>query len=119
MKTDWFDSPRIFASNNQNIQHVGNLRLEPYEMVTFLSPSDRECDFTATPWGFYLGPSLNSRLKNQGFRAALVINEDNRIFINAVEIDKIEEFKSYLKKDQRSRILCWLDDWLADEIQDD
>ena len=115
MKADWFDSPRVFTVNDERIQHVANVRLQPYEMVTFLSPSNRECDFTATPWGFYLGPSLNSRLKNQGFRAALVINEKNRVFVNAVEIDKIDEFKTYLKKDQRSRLLCWLDEWFAEE----
>jgi len=115
MKADWFDTPRVFTANQIDISHVANVGLEPYEMITFQTPGGRECDFTATPWGFYLGPSLNSRLKSQGFRTALVINEQNRVFVNAVEVDKIDEFKTYLKTNQNSRILCWLDEWLAEE----
>ncbi len=115
MQTKFLDLPRIFSVKGFQIYDYGKIQLEPQEMVSFQTPSGRECDFTAASWGFYLGPSVNSRLKKEGFKVALVLNEANQLYVNAVETDKIEEFKAYLKTNQNNKILCWLDEWLSGE----
>jgi hypothetical protein len=114
MKTEFLDDPRIFTVKELEIHDYGKIQLEPQEMVSFQTPSGRECDFTATSWGFYLGSSLNSRLKREGFKTALVVNEYNKLHVNAIEIDKIEEFQTYLKEN-KSKIICWLDEWFGEE----
>lgn len=112
MKTKINEAPRIFNCKETSIKDYGKIFLDNAEMVSFVTKSGKECDFTAYDWGFYLGPSLNSRLKKEGFKTALVINEQGQIYINAVENEKIDEFKKYLQTNQDSRILCWLDEWL-------
>ncbi|MBP7652079.1 hypothetical protein KA977_01570 [Candidatus Dependentiae bacterium] len=114
MKTDLKQKPRKFKLKDTVIKDYGKIFLENGEMVSFVTKSGKECDFNAFDWGFYLGPSLNGRLKNEGFKTALVLNEAGRIYINAVEKEKIEEFKKYLTTNQNNKILCWLDEWLAD-----
>jgi hypothetical protein len=114
MKTEFSCNPRIFMVGGIEVHDTGKIYLEPNEMVSFVTPGGKECDFTATKWGFYLAPSLNSRLKREGFKTALVMNGDNKLFVNAVEVDKIELFNSYLETNN-SRVLCWLDEWLASE----
>ncbi|MDA7695548.1 hypothetical protein N8788_04240 [Candidatus Pelagibacter sp.] len=59
--------------------------------------------------GFYATPSINSRLKNENFVTALVVNEHNRIFVMVIEKSKIKEFRSYLK-DENQTIVAWLGD---------
>jgi len=76
-----------------------------------VSASGKECDFAAKEWGFYLAPSINSRLRHQGFKVALVRNQQGKFFLNAVEEDKLDLFKQYLKTNQDSKIICWLDEW--------
>lgn len=114
MKTKFLDEPRIFSVNDFQIHDQGKIQLAPQEMISLQTPSGRECDLTATNWGFYLGSSLNSRLKREGFKTALVLNyEYNKLNINAVEIDKIEEFQAYLKVNS-SKVICWLDEWFEE-----
>ncbi len=115
MKSDFKNNPRIFDVNGIEYKDFGKIFLAKNEMVSFLSDSGSEIDITAKSWGYYLGPSLNARLVDEGFKAALVINEYNKIFIMVVDKEKIEEFKSYLKDNQDNRILCWLDEWFQDE----
>ncbi|MEW5744454.1 MAG: hypothetical protein AB1805_03295 [Nitrospirota bacterium] len=111
---DLKETPRCFEVKGFKVKDYGKLYLEDGEMVSFVTKGNRECDFTAKDWGFYLGPSLNSRLKREGFKVALVINESNQLYVHAVEKDKIPEYRSYLKTNQDLRILCWLDEWMID-----
>jgi len=108
VKSELKDSPRLFSGGGAEIKDYGRIVLGPGEMVSLTSESGRECDVTATEWGFYLGPSLNGRLLTQGFRAALVRNAEGKVFLNAVEIDATDLFESYLKE-QGSMVVCWLD----------
>lgn len=109
MKNDLTEKPREFGVTGHTIRDYGKIRLAPWEMVSFVSPDGRECDFTATDWGFYLAPSLNGRLRNQGFKTALVENSDGKFFLNAVEEDKIMLFEQYLEE-QGSTVVSWLSD---------
>ena len=115
MKFNFNENPRTFNVKGFSIKDYGKIFLDPCETISFITKSGKECDFTAQEWGFYVAPSLNSRLKNQGFKTALVINESNQIYVMAVETDKIDLFKKYLKTNQNNKILCWLDDWLIEE----
>lgn len=108
------ENPRRFCVKGLNIRDFGKIYLNDGEMVSFATESGKECDFTATKWGFYLGPSVNSRLKKEGFKVALVLNEQGQLYVNAVENDKINEFKKYLKTNQNNKIICWLDEWACD-----
>lgn len=114
MKTKFKEKPREFTVKGSTIKDYGKIHLDKGEMVSFVTKSGKECDFTACEWGFYLGPSLNSRLKKEGFKTALVLNEQGQIYVNSVEKEKITEFKNYLKTNQNNKILCWLDDWIKE-----
>ena len=115
MKIDLKSQPREFEFKDIKIKDYGKIMLDDNEMVSFVTKSGRECDFTAKDWGFYIGPSLNSRLKKEGFKAALVINEQGQIYVHAVEEDKMDAFNKYLKANQDNKVLCWLDEWLSEK----
>ena len=110
MKIKLNKSPREFTVKGATIKDQGKIFLEDLELVSFVTKDGRECDFSAENWGFYIGPSLNGRLKHEGFKTALILNTDRRLFIHAVAIDKLEEHKQYIKS-QESTFICWLDEW--------
>lgn len=113
MKTDLKNQPRMFDAAGIEMHDYGKIFLDDDEMVTFVTKSGRELDFSAKNWGFYLGTSLNGRLKREGFKTALVMNvEHDKIFVMSVEEDKIDIFKQYLSSHLDQKILCWLDDWI-------
>ncbi len=115
MRTDLKKEPRVFEVKGHKVYDWGKVYLEDSEMVSFVTKSGKECDFAAKEWGFYLGPSVNSRLKKEGFKVALAMNEQNQLYVHAVEEDKMDLFLAYLKENQNNRVLCWLDEWLKDE----
>lgn len=112
MKTELQNKPRCFEVKGFQIKDFGKIFLEDGEMVSFVTPDGNECDFAAKSWGFYLGPSLNSRLKREGFKTALVYNEQGQVYVMAVETSKMQEFQKYLQTNQDNRVLCWLDEFL-------
>jgi hypothetical protein len=112
MKTFFNKTPREFEVKGHTIKDQGKVHLEDGEMLTFITSTSKECDFVAWEWGYYLGSSLNSRLKKEGFKVALVINEQGQIYVNAVDTEKIDLFMEYLNDNQNNRVLCWLDEWL-------
>lgn len=109
MKLGINDKPREFGVGTHTIRDYGRVHFQKGEMITLVSPSGRECDVTAMDWGFYLAPSLNARLRAQGFKVALVCNKEGKLFLNAVECDKHSLFDKYLHG-QQSRLICWLDE---------
>jgi hypothetical protein len=113
MRTDLKSVPRVFSVKGHPVKDYGKIYLDAAEMVSFVTPSGRECDFAAREWGFYLGPSLNSRLKGEGFKVALALNEQNQLYALAVESDRLDEFKAYLTANQEIKVLTWLDEWVA------
>jgi hypothetical protein len=113
MKTKLKNSPRIFEVKRHKVKDYGKIYLDDGEMVSFVTKSGKECDFTAKDWGFYLGPSVNSRLKKEGFKTALVVNGQGQLYVHAVDVKKMKQFKKYLKTNQSNRIICWLDEWIG------
>lgn len=109
MKTEFNDNPRKFTVGEIEISDYGKIVLDENEMISMKTPNGSECDITAKVWGYYLGASLNGRMQQFGFKTALVQNSYNKLYINVVESDKLEEFNDYLEE-QNSRIICWLDE---------
>ncbi|MBF0494295.1 MAG: hypothetical protein HQL28_04100 [Candidatus Omnitrophica bacterium] len=120
MKLRLTDQPRKFhiRDGNITISDHGKIELNADEMVSFVTASGRECDFTAKKWGYYPTSSLNSRMKKEGFKTALVKNPDGKININVVEEDRIGEFDEYLKSHEfPPKVVCWLDELTLEEVQ--
>lgn len=86
-----------------------HIELAPDEQVTFKGPTGSEYDFCRKTWGYYATPSLNSRLGRHGLRPALVRGCDDKMYVMAVERDRIQEFELYLAQYGLRRI-CWLDE---------
>ena len=120
LTTDFKAEPREFTLKDYRCRDHGTISLIPsgektHEFVTFVTESGRRCDFSATGWGFYLGPSLNSRLKTEGFCSALMSNPDGQLYVVAVEEDRMDAFGAYLEENG-SKVVCWLDEWSGGTI---
>ena len=102
-------TPRVFRVGHYDISDHGKIELAPGDLVGMVTASGRQCDFTAHEWGFYATPSTNSRLKDQGFKTAVIRNPQGRIFVNVVEQDKLDLYAQYLEE-QAAQVLCWLDE---------
>ena len=107
MKIKTLKKPRLFTVNDMSIKDYGKIQLNKNEMISFITKSKREYDFTAKDWGFYVTPSINGRLKKEGFKIALVKNNTGKFFIMAVEKEKIKIFKKYCTS-QQEKVLKWL-----------
>jgi len=107
MKVKTIEEPRTFEVNNVKIKDYGKINLDSNEMITFVTKSLKEYDFTAKDWGFYITPSINDRLQKQGFDVAIVENTIGKIFIMAVEKEKKEIFHKYCINEKK-KILQWL-----------
>ena len=77
-------------------------------MITLVAPDGKELDVTRKSWGYYPMPSLNSRLRDQGFRTALTRNSAGKLFINVVDKDAVTDFEGYLAA-EASTVVEWLD----------
>lgn len=114
MKLDLKETPRKFTvGRNRRIEisDFGKISLATDEMISFVTASGKEYDVTAKSWGFYATPSLNGRLKNEGFKTALVKNIQGRYYIMLVENEpkKIAEFLDYLAVGPQE-LVEWLDE---------
>jgi hypothetical protein len=112
MKFFEINPPRRFqvqrAGIIEELSDWGRIELQAGELVTFVTPNGAEYDVARKSWGFYATPSMNTRLRSHGFRAALVINMKGQLFLMLVEHGKEEVFLDYLRNDHQ-RLLSWLD----------
>jgi len=112
MKYSLKKKARIFKvgiNNHIEIKDVGEIYLDPDEQITFVTSGGKRHDFVSKTWGFYVTPSINVRLKKEGFKTALVKNKQNRIYLKTVEKEKIDLFNKYCK-DEKQTIIEWLDE---------
>lgn len=104
--------PREFsvtADKQITIKDCGQVLLQPNEQVSFTTQSGKEHDFLGKDWGFYATPSVNCRLKNEGFKTALVRNVLGQIYIMVVDTNKMVAFKTYCAAESQE-VLEWLDE---------
>ena len=112
MEINLKEQPRIFKIGTEKdieIQDWGNIILDKDEMISFKSENGKNYDVVSKEWGYYATPSINGRLLDEGFKTALVKNTQNRYYIILVEKEKIDEFFSYINKDNQ-KVVEWLDE---------
>jgi hypothetical protein len=100
---------RSFTVKGVELRHVADIRLEPGELVTLVTPDGAETDVTRTAWGYYATSSLNQRLPDHGLRPALCADEAGKLQLLLVEPSREEQFRAYLDR-QGMRVVEWLDD---------
>tara|TARA_B100001123_G_C15298584_1_gene1020180 strand:+ start:27 stop:371 length:345 start_codon:yes stop_codon:yes gene_type:complete len=106
--------PRTFSVGLRKriiIKDLGQIYLSPNEQLTFITKNKNKYDFVRKDWGFYATPSINHRLKKEGFKTALVKNFLNRIFIMVVEKKNMSKFRKYCKNENQ-KVLFWLDEYI-------
>jgi hypothetical protein len=102
--------PRIFkVVKNKKIKEVGFLYLKNNEQITFINENKKKYDLVKKSWGYYATPSINDRLKKEGFKTALVRNKFDRYYIMVVDKKKINNFKNYCKAENQ-KIVEWIDE---------
>lgn len=104
--------PRSFqvgAENKIVIKDCGSVLLDPEEQLTFLTNTGAEYDVAKKSWGFYATPSVNGRLKDQGFKTALVSNRVGQVYVMIVEASEMKKFELYCKE-ERQKVLEWIDE---------
>jgi hypothetical protein len=112
MRLRLWDEPRKYsvgAGGSIEISDFGEVELGPNEQLTFLSPGARKFDFTAKDWGFYATQSVNGRLKDEGFKTALVQNRQGRIYVMCVDCERMNRFLEYCESEDQT-IIEWLDE---------
>ena len=112
MKLNEKSPPREYnvgLENQITIKDCGSIQLEYDEQVTFNTKSGKEYDLARKDWGYYATPSINGRLKNFGFKTALVKNSNGRLYIMIVDNEKMDLFESYLIEEEQE-VLEWLND---------
>jgi hypothetical protein len=105
------EPPRQFEVGTSGItlSHCADIELAPDELVTFVTSGGAEYDVTRKSWGYYATPSIDGRLADNGFRAALVQNVDTQQrFVVIVDKSRVDEWHEYNRL-QRLQILMWLD----------
>jgi hypothetical protein len=100
---------RVGLRQQIELRDCGRVQLEPNEQVTFVTSDGREHDFAAKEWGYYVTPSLNHRLRAQGFKTALVRNSKGRLYVMTVAENRTEAFDEYLHQ-ERQQVVEWLDE---------
>ena len=115
MELDIHSIPRAFSPlEGIQLKDMGDINLATDEQLTFVTDSGKPNDIVKKEWGFYLGNSINANLKGQNFKLALAISfasKPPRLYLNLVEMEKMDAFEKYLK-DFNAKVVCWLDDWM-------
>ena len=91
------------------IKDFGKIEASENEMLSFVNQNGKEYDVAAKDWGFYATPSINGRLKNEGFKTGLIRNSFNKYYVVLVDEEKVESFYNYLKLDDQL-LVEWLDE---------
>ena len=112
MKIDPKTPPRVFTVGfDQTIQmaDAGDIHLAPNEQVSFVTEAGGRLDVARKAWGFYATPSVNARLKREGFKTALVENAQGRLYVMVVDVAQRAAFDAYCLA-ERQTVLEWLDE---------
>tara|TARA_X000000950_G_C13598155_1_gene530215 strand:- start:4 stop:372 length:369 start_codon:yes stop_codon:yes gene_type:complete len=108
---------KVGKKNGISLTHVATITLKKDEIITF-KEEKKEYDLGKKDWGYYGTPTLNKRLKNFGYLAALVRNKilDTYIVL-IVDKKKKKAFFNYLKSEEM-KVICWLNYKNLNKIKD-
>ncbi|WP_416897450.1 MAG: hypothetical protein ACMVY4_18540 [Minwuia sp.] len=110
MKLSQKSPPRIFEpAPGIAISDCGDLELCPDEQVTMVTKTGKRMDVAAKDFGFYATPSVNGRLKNEGFKTALVRSTRGQVYVMVVDRDRMCAFELYCAAENQT-VLEWLDE---------
>ena len=73
-----------------------------------IQANNKKNEICMMEWGLYATSSLNNRLKNEGFKTALVKSSFNKLFVMIVDNKKKNQFIKYCKKESL-KVINWLD----------
>ncbi len=87
------------------IKDRGDIILSENELIN-LKIKGKKNEIVAKKWGFYLTPSINKRLNQNGFKCAIIVNEKKKFFLTLVLNNKesLKSFKNYLRKDKQKLV---------------
>ena len=71
MKFNPTTPPRKFSVGHKGdieLVECGRINLAPDELVTFIDETGGEYDIARKDWGYYATPSINFRLRKNGFK---------------------------------------------------
>ena len=112
MKVREVQPPREFRVGRDGgitLKDCARVLLGHDEQVTFVTPDGKEYDVARKSWGFYATPSTNGRLREFGWRSALVRSPNGRHNVMLVDGARLDEFNAYVARESL-RVVCWLDD---------
>lgn len=98
---------RVGADQRTTLKDCVHIKISPDEQVTFFTDSGAEYDVVRKDWGFYATPSINQRLSSFGFRTALVMNAQGKLYVMLVEAGKEGSFYDYLQAESQE-VVSWL-----------
>ncbi len=99
---------KVGKRNSIVITDAGSVFLKNDELVTF-KDGKKEFDIGKKNWGYYGTPTLNKRLPNFGYSAALTRNKIFETYsVMIVDLKKKKAFLRYLKSEEM-HVVCWLD----------
>ena len=108
MKIKIKKNPRKFkipvGKKEITLTDAARIKLKKNEQVTFEHLSS-EYDVAKKDWGYYATPSVNGRLKKNGFRTFLIENKKKKIYIFLVHKNKMYQFKKYCNDDKQKILL--------------
>lgn len=102
MRTIKRKKPRIFCVSKKNnifLKDVGKIYLNDDENLTITSSNKKNYEICKKSWGYYATPSLNDRLRKNGFRTFLV-KQRKKLFVLLVENNKQKQFNHYIKMEK-------------------
>ena len=110
MKLAETSPPRVFQpAPGIAISDCGDVHLAADEQVTMVTASGRRMDVAAKDFGFYATPSVNGRLKGEGFKTALVRNTVGQVYVMVVEQERMDRFDAYCAAEGQT-VVEWLDE---------
>ena len=98
------------------ISDLGSIHLENNELISFVTEQQNNYEIVRKNWGFYATPSINSRLKSENFKTALVQNNKYQIYIMLIEKNRMLLFEEYCKEENQT-VLEWLDERNLDKFE--
>ena len=105
MKVKQKNPPRKYIcgpKQDVEISDCGELVLEDDEMISLKFSKGSQLDIVKKQWGFYGTPSLNVRLKKEGFLAFLTKSHEGRFYVLLAHKRNLTAFFRYLKKENHT-----------------
>ncbi len=87
------DVGKVFLNNNENLSLIGN--------------NNKTYEICRKDWGYYATPSINFRLRKNGFKTAL-IKQNKKLFVVIVDKNEMKSFNNY-RKIENYKLVKWLD----------